>query len=331
MIRRHIRAVAGVDERFRNKLSAEQRATIKKEIVAMLTSGVPRSAIAKQLGPKYGIHVVSVYDYIGQVAQLTLVLKEEIGMKEPHETRRRGRPQKAVASAQDGVRTILVDGARAELILRREGVDRVIASLLYQDEAKLMSALERSMDELSLAGTPIQAPPEKDNARPVTPATTPAAASPAVTVIPPQGLLADIRNACLSGVIPTNRRSGQCYVLPDVTYLASPAAFHRLVEAGVYKHNPSPKPNVYLEALATLPCVRKPEGCILTPITLQPEGRPFWVVTLDTRGLFQPEDLAKLGMWKDSIRELTREEAKLAKQRATSPPDVKMADGRACA
>jgi hypothetical protein len=65
-------------------------------------------------------------------------------------------------------------------------------------------------------------------------------------------------------------------------------------------------------------------GVAATPIVVQPEGRPFWVVTCDTRELFQPEDLAKLGLWKDStIRELTREEAKLAKQRATSPSDVK--------
>jgi len=136
-------------------------------------------------------------------------------------------------------------------------------------------------------------------------------------------LLDDLRAGILEGWIPTNIWNGQCYVLEDVTYLASPRSFQKLVEKGLYSKDPKRELNAYLDALAKLPCVRKNgAGRLLTQVAIRPGARPLWVVTFLTRGLFRSEaELARVGFWNESpIRELTEDEARALARPA--PPEV---------
>jgi hypothetical protein len=332
-IRYYVYEVAGRapgGARFRNKFSANQRRAVRADILALLGSGIRRSAVAAQLAPKYSVHATSIWYYIRQVAGRSSpapILSAQSAMEPPG-------VRKIVASAQEGVRpvrTIFVDGSRAELVLRRDGAERIIASLVFHDEGKLMNALQRSMDALPLMESRPQppwhaAPPDAPTAtgqRPPAPEPRAPMVSTALPVIKPrpvvspEALLEDIRDACLSGVIPTNCWNGQCYVLPKVTFLVWPRAFHRLVERGLYTYDPRGEIRVYLEALEKLPCVQKrPGGHVLTAITMRPGGRPLSVVAIDTHGLFRDaKDLAKAGFWSNSpIRELS--EAELGNVRA---------------
>lgn len=134
-------------------------------------------------------------------------------------------------------------------------------------------------------------------------------------------LLADIRRAILDGTIPSNTWSCPCYVLEETTYLVSPKGFQCLVDRGLYTCDPKSEVNVYLDALAKCPAVRKKHGGkVLSQISIRPGARPLWVVVFETRGLFKEAgDIAKLGVWTQSpIAELTEEEARAA--RKVSPP-----------
>jgi len=186
------------------------------------------------------------------------------------------------------------------------------------------------------APTPAPAPPPP-SLPPPQPAPSPAppvqVGSPVPAVrkfIVAEQLLDDLRDAILSGAIPTNQFGGQAYVLEDVTYLVSPRCFQRLVEKGLYQRDPQREVNAYLDALAKLPCVRKGAvGRLLSSIQLRHGARPMWVVVIDTNGLFRDAKLlARVGYWTGSaIKEITEDEhhrlvasIKLEAQRKSTPP-----------
>lgn len=343
-IRYYVHEVTGCDPAnacFRNKFSKDQRKAVRDEILALLNSSVPGFTVAAQLAQKYNVHPVSIWHYIRQVEarenRAPILSRESTlqSVEAGNEKRRRGRPRKHAGSAQPGampVRTIFVDGARADLVLRCGGAERVVASLVYQDEGKLMNALQRSMDALTLSEArpkpqrhevPSRPAPVADlssspESRVLVASTVPPIIKPR-SFVSPEVLLADIRDACLSGAIPTNRWNGQCYVLPKVTYLVSPKGFSRLADGGLYTHDPRPEVKVYLDVLERLPCVRKhPGGHILTAITVRPGARPVWVVAFDTNGLFPNQmDLGKIGFWAHSpIRELDEAELRDLREKA---------------
>ncbi len=136
-------------------------------------------------------------------------------------------------------------------------------------------------------------------------------------------LLADIRQAILDGAIASNTWGQPCYVLEESTYLASPKAFQCLVDRGLYNRNPKREVNVYLDALAKLPCVRKKAvGKVLTQIAIRPGARPLWVVAFETKGLFRDAaEIARVGIWTESpIRELSDEEARSLRSVPASGP-----------
>lgn len=138
-------------------------------------------------------------------------------------------------------------------------------------------------------------------------------------------LLDDIRAAILNQSIPTNVWNGQVYILQDVTYLASPRGFQRLVEKGLYDRDPKTQVNVYLDALGKLPCVRKTGvGRVLTTISVRPGARPLWAVAFDTRGLFRSDtEIARVGYWTESpVRELSEGEARALRPRAAAGNDL---------
>ena len=81
--------------------------------------------------------------------------------------------------------------------------------------------------------------------------------------------------------------------------------------------------NVYLDALAKLPAVRKqPGGKVLTRIAVRPGAGPLWVVAFETRGLFRDEtELARVGIWSESpVRELSPDEARASRAAAVPSP-----------
>lgn len=170
---------------------------------------------------------------------------------------------------------------------------------------------------------PPKASPRPEKSLPPGPAVPPPPAPAVVALrkfISPEVLLQDIREAILTGVIPTNRWNKPCYVLEDVTYLASPKGFQCLVDRGLYARDPKREVNVYLDALSKVPSVRKrPGGRVLTQIAVRPGARPLWVVAFETKGLFRDSgELARVGYWVETpIRELSEEEA-----RAARPPEV---------
>lgn len=144
--------------------------------------------------------------------------------------------------------------------------------------------------------------------------------------VSPEVLFDDLRRAILDGTIPHNRWNQPCFVLPEVTYLVSPASFLRLVAKGLYSRDPRREINVYLDALSKIPAVRKgPGGRILTQIVARPGARPLWVVAVDTPGIFRsPAELSVVGFWTESpIREVGEEEARaiLAARAKPGPAD----------
>ncbi len=141
--------------------------------------------------------------------------------------------------------------------------------------------------------------------------------------ISPEVLFEDIRRALLDGTIESNQWNRRCYILPDATYLASPRGFQILVDKGLYDRDPKREVNVYLDALAKIPCVRKHAGGkVLTAIAVRPGARHLWVVAFDTRGLFKDQaELARVGLWTESpIRELSEDEIRAQGAIVAAPP-----------
>jgi hypothetical protein len=174
-----------------------------------------------------------------------------------------------------------------------------------------------------------EASPSRQETAPalIAPAPLPRPAQPLLGVrrfISPDLLLSDIREAILDKTIPSNGSNRPCYVLEETTYLVSPRGLLCLVDRGLYTPDPKRELNLYLDALAKCPAVRKkPGGIVLTQISVRPGARPLWVIAFETRGLFQdPRDLAKVGFWTESsITELTEEEARaVLAARALDPP-----------
>lgn len=172
-------------------------------------------------------------------------------------------------------------------------------------------------------------------AAPASPAATPPAPRPVPALVPAAAavaslrkfisgevLFADIRAAILDGTIPSNQWNKPCFVLEEVTYVASPRGFQCLFDKGLYNRNPKREVNVYLDALAKIPAVRKKaSGKVLTGIAVRPGARGLWVVAFDTRGLFKDaQELARVGYWTESpIRELREAEMRAGSPHASPP------------
>ncbi len=160
---------------------------------------------------------------------------------------------------------------------------------------------------------------------PLAPASAPAARAELRRIVSPKVLIEDIRQAILDRTIGSNKLRQPCFVLRDVTYLASPIGFQILVDKGLYDRDPSAELNVYLNALAKVPCVRKlPGGRVLTAVSVRPGANPLRVVAFDTAGLFRDQaELAQLRFWTESpIRELSDDEVRAAQAaRAASASD----------
>ena len=149
--------------------------------------------------------------------------------------------------------------------------------------------------------------------------------------ISPEVLFDDIRIAILNGLIPSNETNKPCYVLPDVTYLASPRGFQCLFDKRIYNRDPKSEVNIYLDALAKIPAAHKhPKGTrmmVLRRVSVRPGANPLWVVAFDTRGLFRSEaEIAEVGFWtKTPIRELSDEEIRASQGPAIRVPPVGVA------
>jgi hypothetical protein len=205
-----------------------------------------------------------------------------------------------------------------------------------EDERPLQVEGWKETKQRASAALPVPAPPAvvavvqtpappPSLAAPPPSSVRPAPATPAIVgarkFVSGEQLLDDIRRAVADGLIPSNAWNAPCYILPEATYLSSPRGFQVLVDRGLYTRDPRREVNVYLDALAKCPAVRKKAGGkLLSQISIRPGARPLWVVSFDTKGLFpDPSELARLGTWTQSpIAELTEEEARALRAAAVA-------------
>ncbi len=138
---------------------------------------------------------------------------------------------------------------------------------------------------------------------PPSPRRIPATVGPPQAGIDPDALVGDLLQGILEGWLPTNIPQAQIYVSPKTTFVATPVAFIKLRERGLYPDfNPQDRTNPFLRALARLDFVQKsPENRIVYPILLGPESeRPLKVVKFDTLGLLKTQEVRdQVGLWKD--------------------------------
>ena len=138
---------------------------------------------------------------------------------------------------------------------------------------------------------------------PPAPRRIPATVGPPQAGIDPDALVEDLLQGILDGWLPTNVPQAQVYVSPKTTFVATPVAFIKLRDRGLYPDfNPQDRTNPFLRALARLDFVQKsPENRIVYPIMLGPESeRPLKVVKFDTLGLLKSQELRdQVGLWKD--------------------------------